>query len=251
MAKTQGRTAVPFEPKPAINCGAQKLETMPNIASKERNILEVALAYRQRFGWSIIPIKTGTKKPAVRSWKPYQQAPADEKQLRRWFGNSKQRSVAVILGQVSGNLACRDFDLESAYRTWAERFGELARTLPTVRTSRGYHVYFTARIEKTIHLDDGELRGNGAYCLLPPGVHPDGMLYEWVVPIPNGKMPEIDPVKAGLAPVSNRQKRTEENRRYLKKSEEIRRDQKAIVVSDEIKLAITAAERGHTPSASF
>jgi len=29
--------------------------------------------------------------------------------------------------------------------------------------------------------NNGELRGGGGYCLLPPSVHPDGVIYEWLI----------------------------------------------------------------------
>jgi hypothetical protein len=34
-------------------------------------VLEIALQYHTH-GWSIIPVKPGHKKPACKSWKPYQ-----------------------------------------------------------------------------------------------------------------------------------------------------------------------------------
>jgi hypothetical protein len=169
--------------------GASRQDTDP-----QTSLLESALAYWRR-GWSIIPITSGSKKPACRSWQPYQNAHADESQIRRWFAKADGRGVAVIFGAVSGDLACRDFDVMASYDRWAADHPELAKTLPTVTTARGRHVYFRSNQSGIKTLDDGELRGGG-YCLLPPSRHPDGPLYQWLVPLPDGPLPFVDDVRA-------------------------------------------------------
>jgi hypothetical protein len=61
----------------------------------------------------VIPIRTGTKKPACRSWKGFQGQRPDGVTLRRWFANS-HNGIGIIMGAVSGGLVCRDFDLPEA-----------------------------------------------------------------------------------------------------------------------------------------
>lgn len=163
----------------------------------ELSPLESARAYHAR-GWSIIPITAGTKKTPCK-WTTYQQQPATEKQLTKWFGNGKPLGVAVILGDVSGGLVCRDFDAMASYKRWASQHPELARTLPTVPTARGRHVYFRAADVdlRFVDLGDGEYRGDsGHYCLLPPSRHPDGPIYRWLIPLPAGPIPLIEDVCA-------------------------------------------------------
>ena len=185
-------------------------------------LLNRALQYYQR-GWSIIPIPQGKKEARIR-WKRYQTQRPDESRLCRWFAGNN-RNIAVVLGGVSGGLACRDFDTEQAYQQWAGEHRDLAAKLPTVKTARGYHVYFLADVDKIQSFNDGELRGNGGYCLLPPSVHPDGVIYEWLIE-PNGKnLLALDPVSAGLSQdscnVTERTERTEENRGGLRRTQEI------------------------------
>jgi len=103
-------------------------------------LLEVVLEYHRR-GWCIIPIKTGTKLPACRKWKGFQTERPTEATLRRWFRNRADRGLAVIMGEVSGGLVCRDFDKMDSYQQWADEHPDLALTLPTVATARGRHVY--------------------------------------------------------------------------------------------------------------
>lgn len=170
--------------------------------------LTAALEYH-RLGWSLLPIKAGTKKPAVRAWKSFQQAPADEVILRDWFDHRDDLGLAVICGPVSGGLTARDFDVSESFNRWATEHPELARTLPTVTTARGAHVYFRSELNRNVTYADGELRGNG-YCLLPPSVHPSGHRYRWTVPLTE-TIPTIDPNQVGLAGAGHATESTESN----------------------------------------
>ena len=170
-------------------------------------LLAIALAYHRR-EWSIIPIAVGTKKPPPRSkWKPYQSRRPTEAQLRRWFLNRTDRGLAVIHGAVSGGLVCRDFDVMESYDRWAREHPDLATTLPTVATARGRRVYFLAA-EHYAKLDDGELIGDSKhYSVLPPSPHPDGPLYHWLIPLPDGPLVFIDDLHgAGFLPADVTQK---------------------------------------------
>lgn len=163
-----------------------------------------ALRYAVR-GWSIIPIRHGEtadthKRPALTSWKQYQTTPPSESEIREWFAKRNLDGLAIILGPVSGDTCCRDFDRAESYHEWAASCPELARTLPTVQTARGFHVYFRSTGCSPITLSDGELRAHGQYVLLPPSRHPTGRAYEWIVPLPDGELPTVDPVAVGLAP---------------------------------------------------
>ena len=154
------------------------------------DVLSAALRYHS-LGWSIIPVVAGTKKPALKSWKPYQTNRADEQQIRDWFDKRADLGPAVVGGAVSGGLACRDFDTKAAYHAWAAQNPELAKTLPTVKSGRGYHVYFLSDLDHTEKVHDGELRGRGAIVLLPPSKHPSGVQYCWIV-LPTPIIPRLD-----------------------------------------------------------
>src|SRR5262245_45023396 len=148
-------------------------------------LLESALDYARR-GWSIIPVNG---KEPIGLWKPFQTQAADERTLRRQFARRNVTGCAVIFGAVSGGLACRDWDDPDAYHRWAAEHPELAATLPTAKTARGFHVYFRGP-EEFADLGDGEYRGDsGHYCVLAPSHHPDGR-YEWLIPLPAGAMPQ-------------------------------------------------------------
>jgi hypothetical protein len=165
-------------------------------------LLESALSYLHR-GWSVIPIDSSRGKktpPKGFKWKPYQSRRPTEDETKRWFGpDSNANGVAVITGDISGGLACRDFDQPKAYHDWTAAHPELARSLPTVRTARGLHVYLRAEEDRFAELGDGEYRGTSRQiCILPPSRHPAGVFYQWSVPLPPGELPIIDPVKVGF-----------------------------------------------------
>ena len=169
-------------------------------------VLDAALEYYQ-MGFSIIPIRLGTKKPACRGWKSWQLRRPDEAQLRRWLRRDNAKGLAVILGDVSGCLICRDFDDMTAYEDWAAIHPEFAQRLPTVETGRpGRHVYCRADVDQIraasrsngsiVKFQDGELRGGG-YCLLPPSRHPNGHAYRALVTF-TAKLPFLDLFAAGF-----------------------------------------------------
>ena len=168
---------------------------------------DVARSYVAR-GWSIIPIKAGTKKPTCK-WTKYQAERATEAEIAKWFGNGQDVGLAVVFGDISDGLVARDFDTMQGYQRWAADHPDLAKTLPTVATARGRHVYFRSNHRGIVTLEDGELRGAG-YCLLPPTQHPDGPVYCWLVPLPDGPLPLVEDVQSdGFLGACNVTERTE------------------------------------------
>jgi len=158
------------------------------------NLLKSAIDYHHR-GFTVIPTRG---KIAATVWTPYKTSRPTETQLGDMFSKCGVDGIAVILGTASGNLVCRDYDLEGSYHEWASTHRTLASSLPTVETNRGFHVYFCGPTHYA-ELDDGEYRGdNKHYCLLPPSTHPTGHVYRWTVTLPNGPLPTIDPVEVGL-----------------------------------------------------
>jgi hypothetical protein len=145
------------------------------------NFMDAALEHVAA-GRNVIPIKNeGTNKTPTVLWKEFQAKRVTEDQIRKWFARDDLTGLAVIVGKVSGNLACRDFDSKESYFNWAQDHARLAMVLPTVSTSRGYHVYFSAADEWLgfEKCGDGEYRAKGIICLLPPSIHPNGVVYSW------------------------------------------------------------------------
>ncbi len=193
--------------------------------------LEIAIRYHS-LGLCIIPIADRAKEPPHGiTWKAHQTTRPTDAKLRRWFGNGKGHGLAVVLGEVSGGLLCRDFDDVAAYDRWAADFPNLAKSLPTVETGRpGRHVYCRGDVAQiraasgtgagTIDLGNGEVRGTGAYCLLPPSRHPRGHVYRWIVPL-NGDIPFLDLNACGFLNDGRATESTEDNGGRLRNTDAI------------------------------
>jgi hypothetical protein len=149
------------------------------------------------FGLSVIPVRG--KRAACR-WKPYQERRPTEGELAQMMAAPGLTGFAVICGLVSGGLVVVDYDVAEAYEEWAGAHRALARQLPTVRTARGYQVYFRGP-SHFVELEWGEYRGTSRqYVVAPPSRHPSGVVYEWVIP-PGEDIPCLDdPTSAGLLP---------------------------------------------------
>jgi hypothetical protein len=172
------------------------------------SILSAATSYHAA-GLCVIPIRPGTKKPSCH-WKVYQRRRPDQATLRRWFAKG-HNGLALVMGAVSGCVVCRDFDVLEAHQLWAAAHPELSRSLPTVETPRGRHVYLRLPVELipepgagaggVVPLDDGELRLAGCYCLAPPSKHRSGATYRWLIPMPAtvAEVPLIDLGSSGLS----------------------------------------------------
>jgi hypothetical protein len=183
-----GRLFVPA----GLGIGEQEIKSHGRAMSS--TLFYAATEYLDR-GWSIIPVRGKT--PAVQ-WRKFQTQLPTHRQLVNWFPDDTDHTgLAVVFGMVSGNLGQRDFDTRDAYRAWIGDHADLAATLPMAATSRGRHVYFRydageladvrRRIGKigngAIKLDGGELRADvGCYSVLPPSLHPSGILYRWLKP---------------------------------------------------------------------
>lgn len=134
----------------------------------------VALRYLH-FGWCPIPLKAGSKSPAV-AWREYQRRRPSVEEASGWSWSG----VGVACGQVSGGLVVLDVD-------GPEGLEELRRRghppTPTARTNRGLHLYFKASesLPSVPDLLPGmDFKGAGGYVVAPPSAHPSGTRYEWL-----------------------------------------------------------------------
>lgn len=162
------------------------------MAKQSENILLRQILSYYEYGWSLIPIRAGTKLPAIRSWKQYQTKRPDKSQLRTWFGNNKYTSLAVVCGAVSGGLAVLDLDSEQRCQWWHREHSDLAESLPTAKTTKGLHVYFRSEPFRKQNGDEVDLLCEGAYAVLPPSPNK-----EWLIPL-NGELPLLNPFEWGL-----------------------------------------------------
>ena len=145
---------------------------------RKRNLLSIARYYRAK-GFSVIPLRPRDKTPLVK-WTQYQcRKPLDE-EVSKWF-RSGQNNIAIVMGSISG-ICVLDFDSFEAY--WQMKKRGLPEA-PTVKTARGYHLYFKysegiRNVQNCKRLLKFDVRGDGGYIVAPPSIHPSGCQYRWV-----------------------------------------------------------------------
>lgn len=151
-------------------------------AARSPSIFQAACLYAKA-GLSVIPLKG--KRPALRTWRPYQYHAASSTQLSIWQELGLFANVGIVCGTISGNLAVLDLDGPAAYEAFCQYFPSLARTYTVTTGSQvGVHLYWqvmnlppTTRALSTSvgHL---ELCGTGRQVVAPPSRHPrTGELY--------------------------------------------------------------------------
>lgn len=162
------------------------------------SVLEVALRAIGA-GISVIPIaEDGSKSPAIGGWKRHMRVIPSEAEVRHRFAASA--GIAMVCGQVSGQLECLDFDDRDVWQAFRElcHAAGLGELLDRVcagyheTSPRGVHLLYRCPEAKTTKLArrrEGtskkaviETKGEGGYVIVAPshgGVHPDGV-YELV-----------------------------------------------------------------------
>ena len=145
-------------------------------ATQANTIYETAQAYAT-IGLSIIPLKG--KRPALKSWKGYQQRRATQIEIEGWHKQGLLENIGIVCGKVSSNLVVLDLDGVAGYPAFVATFPQLAQTY-TVATGGGVgkHVYFyveqmpTSVKAMSTPIGHLELCGGGRQVVAPPSIHP-------------------------------------------------------------------------------
>jgi putative DNA primase/helicase len=162
--------------------------------------LDLARNYLAK-GFSIIPLKPKSKKPAIESWKEFQGRRPTEEEIRQWFDNRSKNNIGIVTGRISG-IAVIDFDSPAAIQFAKD---QAFPPTPTARTGNGFHGYFqyregTRNFQKRDDLPGLDLRGDGGYVVGPPSIHESGRAYTWLPgqsleDLPLAPLPEIILIK--------------------------------------------------------
>jgi len=153
-------------------------------------VLSLILDYFKS-GFTVIPIVTGQKIPALTSWKKYQFEKPTEDTVKGWFKDN-DLNAALVMGAISGNCTALDIEKESAAQELLSLLrdkgykGLLEKIENTfsVRTPRGGRHYYFKSVTTypslklaydTPVMVDGKLmvvilietRGEGGYALVP------------------------------------------------------------------------------------
>lgn len=127
-------------------------------------------------------VRIWCKRPRV-AWKPYQDKPPTEEQIRQWWGHWPYANPAVLTGGFSGcafRLAIVDGDSDEA-NAWLET--GITSTPVKTRTSRGQHRWY--RMPKDLAITNAasaakiDIRGEGGYVVAPGSTYADGTRNTW------------------------------------------------------------------------
>jgi len=91
-------------------------------------------------GYSLIPLKTNTKIPAI-SWKQYQKKKASYEEVLSWSFKFPGYNLGIVTGQIS-KLVVVDIDDLAILPKLLKELPELKQTTK-VKTTRGFHFYFS------------------------------------------------------------------------------------------------------------
>ena len=167
-------------------------------------------------GFLVVPLCVGKKRLSLRKGELAKLTanPPGRQWVESQWPSKSRRNIGVRLGAVSRGAIARDFDDASEYQTWASYHADLAGSLPTVRTRRGFHVYlidadgFTGSMDLRRFGAEGELKGDGTHVVGPGSMLSfsrdekpiEPFAYTWAVPPPSAGMPQISLVESGLVP---------------------------------------------------
>ena len=144
-------------------------------------------------GYSVIPVQgdysANEPKRAAIKWRQYQRRIAGDKELDAAFA-ADVTALGIVCGRVS-QLLVIDFDEHFRYRRFCRHLPQFSRTY-TVKTRRGFHLYFRVSERVPSHqFDGGDIKGDRSYVIAPPSVI-GGFEYESVCDFEVMKLEKAD-----------------------------------------------------------
>ncbi len=162
------------------NASHQHLHT--DCSESSPSTIEVVIGYLQK-GFSVIPLKAGTKEPALPSWKEYQTRQPTLEEVTNWWQSNPEANVGLVCGKESDAIVL-DVDDPEKFEDALKNLGWEIPVTAMVKTKRGYHIYFRypkGYIVRRYYCEGfgAELRGDGCYVVAPPSVV-NGHKYKWM-----------------------------------------------------------------------
>lgn len=75
-------------------------------------------------GFSVIPLKSESKQPAIPSWKPFTVLKASKEQVEDWFVNT-DNNIGIITGRISSIFEI-DIDGQGTYNIFIQKIDSMA-----------------------------------------------------------------------------------------------------------------------------
>lgn len=177
-------------------------------------LLESALWYSERMGFSVIPVRKD-KKPYT-AWTEYQTKRASVHQIEAWWTDLfPEANIGIVTGKISG-ICVVDVDTVEGHIAIMPYIAD-GTASPVVNTPSGTHMYFKmpdVEIGNNARTIAGcDLRAEGGYVLAPPSVGEKGG-YQWadkcrikevpLAPLPQAYIDRVANVKLRAEPYINK-----------------------------------------------
>lgn len=139
-------------------------------------------------GFSVIPLgKNETddlKRPSLSDWKRFQIKRPVKDEIKTWLNAGLFKSIGIIGGKVSGNLAIIDFDDDKIPEQIGLKLEKIADNGHiVVKTGKGYHIYCKDKDKvktRKVAPASMDLKAEGGYVVAPPSMHENGSQYIFI-----------------------------------------------------------------------
>lgn len=135
--------------------------------------LQAALYYKERYGWSVIPVPLNAKAPRLKSW---QNARLEKGEIEEHF--SSPCNIGILLGEASNGLVDVDLDCTEAIALAKDFLPGTGMIFGRSSKPNSHWIYnVDTPPKKTLPFVDDErgmiveLRSTGAQTIFPPSVH--------------------------------------------------------------------------------
>ena len=161
------------------NCSARTWQALDRIdwksstQMKEKSLQKRLIKRAKRLaqaGYSVIPVHGNNapaepKRPAL-SWRMYQRRIASDAEIESSFKDGLS-ALGIVCGRVS-KLLVIDFDDTLRYQRFCRHLPQYSETF-TVKTKRGFHLYYRTSEKVPSHqFDGGDIKGERSYVVAPP-----------------------------------------------------------------------------------
>jgi len=201
------------------------------------HLLQAAYRYIDA-GLAPIPIWPDRRKnPHLSSTAEYTERLPTKAEWVRWAHRWPKANIGLITGYWR-NLVALDFDTLEDYHAWHGLKGQTW----TVRTARGYHVWFELAEDpgRSRMFVDGQgheflLRAKGGYCISPPSIHHTGARYRTATKLPPLVIDSVEDILLGEWAIKSKPKPPTARKPALKPNDSLPRIETLIPIPENSK----------------
>jgi len=157
----------------------------------ENRVKAAAFAYRDKLGFSVIPVRPKDKRPDLVNWEPYIQRHATDEEINEWFRKWPDANIGIVTGRISG-VSVIDIDTPEAEEELFRVIPEGIVTPIAVTPRGGKHMFFkynpaVPSVSSKIipHVDT---KSDGGMVVVSPSERQEGR-YSWIEELKPSRVP--------------------------------------------------------------